>query len=54
MIKKKKIQEKEKLLSNMISVYLKDNRYANLLNYNFFAIYNKDKSFTIYSKNKEL
>lgn len=54
MIEKKKIQEKEKLVSDMISVYLKDNKYVNLLNCNFFAIYNKNKSCTIYSKNKEL
>lgn len=50
---KKQILEKEKLLNNIISVYFKENKYKNILNCNFFTVYNNDKFITIYPKNKK-
>ncbi len=39
---KKEIQEKKKILGNIISVYVKENGHTNLLNYDFFTIYPKN------------
>ena len=45
--------EKERVLGNVISAYPKENKRKKLSNFDFFALYKRNKSITAYSKNKD-
>lgn len=51
LIIKRDIKEREKMMSNIIFMYVKKNKYKNFLNFKSFFIYNIEKFITIGSKN---